>query len=883
MLHIWKSQGIQSQETALKPQALVLLAGLFCFIAASISSAGGIGGGGLFIPILTIVAALDLKTASSFSAFMVTGGSVANVIYTLCTTSEKFGGKTLIDYDIALLSEPCMLLGVSRGIICKLVFPEWLITILFALISVLLPLFSSNVLPMATSPGGGGSVYRANFKRLSTQITSTKEGIVTHLATAMVAKEVIEQPNVNLESLKQVILNLSNASTALSIAPGTKPWYFDSGCCNHMSSITTHFSSMSPNNSFPDIYFANGSPMNVHHIGNVSTKSLTLPNALLDPQTGQLLGTSRKHSRLGHTLVGKLRPLISRGLLGSVPNEFVHCVSCQSAKQPALSFSSSHSHSTAPFDLVHSDDWGPSLTPTMGVSSRIPSSVLNNQSPYERLHGTSDELYDASSHAPTNSVEDDLPAGNALDNFEPSSTSSSVSPVDSTNELVVPSSSHPTRVKNPLNFLRDYHCFPAITSLYEPQSYQESSSNPLWQQAMQDELQALENTRTWDLVDLPTKKSLIGCKWVYKIKTRSDGSVEHYKARLMDVKNAFLNGDLEEEVYMKPPPRLNHPPNKFSAIVSVFGFTSSPHDTALFIRKTARGMVLLLLYVDDMIITGDDVAGVEELKQSLSQKFEMKDLGVLSYCLGLEVTSSDDGYLLSQVKYASDLVSKAKLNDGKSVSTPLEPNVKLTPMDGSPLSNPTRYRQLVGSLVYLTTTRPDIAYAFHIVSQFMAAPRSTHYAVVLRIIHYVKGILFHGLHFSANSSPVLCAYCDADWAGDPSNHRSTTGYCLFLGNSLILGEVRNKLFHLALVLKLSIDLSGIPHQNFFHCGGFLKIWAFLNLLLLIYIVIIKVLCRLLIMMSFMNALNTLRLIVTLFAIMLHKELFIWFSLAPLIN
>ncbi|GLT32060.1 hypothetical protein SLA2020_067540 [Shorea laevis] len=132
MLHLWKSQGIQSQETALKPQALVVLAGLFCFIAASISSAGGIGGGGLFIPILTIVAGLDLKTASSFSAFMVTGGSVANVIYNLCTTSEKFGGKTLIDYDIALLSEPCMLLGVSIGVICNLVFPEWLITILFA-------------------------------------------------------------------------------------------------------------------------------------------------------------------------------------------------------------------------------------------------------------------------------------------------------------------------------------------------------------------------------------------------------------------------------------------------------------------------------------------------------------------------------------------------------------------------------------------------------------------------------------------------------------------------------------------------------------------------------------------------------------------------------
>ncbi|XP_050368279.1 sulfite exporter TauE/SafE family protein 5-like [Argentina anserina] len=112
----------------------LVVAGVLCFIAASISSAGGIGGGGLFIPILTLVAGLDLRTASSLSAFMVSGGSIANVMFNLCIKgSTKFGGKSLIDYDIALLSEPCMLLGVSLGVICNIVFPEWLITILFAL------------------------------------------------------------------------------------------------------------------------------------------------------------------------------------------------------------------------------------------------------------------------------------------------------------------------------------------------------------------------------------------------------------------------------------------------------------------------------------------------------------------------------------------------------------------------------------------------------------------------------------------------------------------------------------------------------------------------------------------------------------------------------
>lgn len=128
----WSHHQIQSQETGLKLAPSMVIAGVFCFIAGSVSSAGGIGGGGLYIPILTIVASLDLKTASSFSAFMVTGGSVANVMCNMFTRSAKFGGQTLVDYDIAILSEPCMLLGVSVGVICNLVFPEWLVTILFA-------------------------------------------------------------------------------------------------------------------------------------------------------------------------------------------------------------------------------------------------------------------------------------------------------------------------------------------------------------------------------------------------------------------------------------------------------------------------------------------------------------------------------------------------------------------------------------------------------------------------------------------------------------------------------------------------------------------------------------------------------------------------------
>ncbi|XP_057720187.1 uncharacterized mitochondrial protein AtMg00810-like [Arachis stenosperma] len=234
--------------------------------------------------------------------------------------------------------------------------------------------------------------------------------------------------------------------------------------------------------------------------------------------------------------------------------------------------------------------------------------------------------------------------------------------------------------------------------------------------------------------------------------------------------------------------------DKFSTTKYSLGFTSSPHENALFIRKSKRRVVLLLLYVDDMIITGDDVDGISDLKASLHRTFEMKDLGSLSYFLGLEVISTDDDIYLSQAKYASDLLTRAGITDNRTESTLLEFNVRFTPMDGTVLDNPTFYRELVGGLVYLTVTQPDIAYPVHVLSQFLSAPHTTHYAAVLRILRYIKGTLFHGIYFSAHSSLTLQTYSDADWAGDPTDRRSTTSYCLFLGDALISWGAKRQTF-----------------------------------------------------------------------------------------
>ena len=140
----------------------------------------------------------------------------------------------------------------------------------------------------------------------------------------------------------------------------------------------------------------------------------------------------------------------------------------------------------------------------------------------------------------------------------------------------------------------------------------------------------------------------------------------------------------------------------------------------------------------------------------------MKDLGPLNYFLGLEVSSSADDYYLTQAKYTSDMISRASIIDNKIVNTLIEYNYRLNSHDGGSLYDASLYRQLVGSLIYLIVTHPDISYAVHVVSQFMAALRSPHYVVVLKILRYLKGTIFDGLHFSSHSSLTLQAYSDAD-------------------------------------------------------------------------------------------------------------------------
>nr|KYP76939.1 Copia protein [Cajanus cajan] len=213
--------------------------------------------------------------------------------------------------------------------------------------------------------------------------------------------------------------------------------------------------------------------------------------------------------------------------------------------------------------------------------------------------------------------------------------------------------------------------------------------------------------------------------------------------------------------------------------------TRSEADHSVFYRHSTAGCIYLIVYVDDIVLTGSDHHGISQIKQHLCHHFQTKDLGKLRYFLGIEVAQSTNGIVISQRKYALDILEETGLMNSKPVDTPMDPNAKLLPSQGEPFSDPERYRRLVGKLNYLTVTRPDISFAVSVVSQFLNSPCAGHWNAVIRILKYIKGAPGKGLLYGYNNHTQVVGYSDADWAGSPSDRRSTSGYCVFIGDNLI--------------------------------------------------------------------------------------------------
>ncbi|KAL0340068.1 UNVERIFIED_CONTAM: Retrovirus-related Pol polyprotein from transposon RE1 [Sesamum radiatum] len=303
----------------------------------------------------------------------------------------------------------------------------------------------------------------------------------------------------------------------------------------------------------------------------------------------------------------------------------------------------------------------------------------------------------------------------------------------------------------------------------------------------------IEKNNTWELADKPKDKEVIGVKWIYKTKLNADGSIQKHKARLvakgysqlpgidytetfapvarldtiraliaiaankkwkiyqMDVKSAFLNSYIDEEIYVEQPQ----------------GFIAKGSE-----RK------------DDLIYTGNNEKMIQVFKEDMMKTFEMRDLGLMHFFLGIEINQEKEGIFICQWKYTETLLKKFKMESCKTVTTPLVTGEKYQKEDGSQKVDGSMYRSLIGSLLYLTATRPDIMFATCLLSRFMQSPSQVHYAAAKRILRYLRGTKDFGIWYKSTNDAKLVGYTDSDWAGSVDDMKSTSGYTFSLGSGI---------------------------------------------------------------------------------------------------
>lgn len=216
-----------------------------------------------------------------------------------------------------------------------------------------------------------------------------------------------------------------------------------------------------------------------------------------------------------------------------------------------------------------------------------------------------------------------------------------------------------------------------------------------------------------------------------------------------------------------------------------YGFTNARSDTSLFVYHHGESHLFLLVYVDNIIFTGNSVFDVRSLITTLANRFSLKDLGNLHYFLGVEVTPYNGGLLITQHKYISDVLECHHMLNAKGVSTPMYSSEVLTANDGLAPTDATEYRCAIGALQYLSFTRPDICFAVNKLAQFMHCPTTKHWQAVKRLLRYLKNTITYGLHIKLSTSLSLTAFSDADWAGNHDDRMSTSAYIIFLGSTPI--------------------------------------------------------------------------------------------------
>src|SRR3990167_2624399 len=392
-----------------------------------------------------------------------------------------------------------------------------------------------------------------------------------------------------------------------------------------------------------------------------------------------------------------------------------------------------------------------------------------------------------------------------------------------------------------------------VSDVYIPETVKDVLSCPekeKWIAAMDEEMQAMKQNEVWVVVDKPKSCKLVSTKWVFTIKKDSAGVVQRYKARLVargfsqipgvnvnetfspvirtesirlllmialrrkvnvrqfDIKTAFLNGSLEEEVYIKQPEGYSDGTKRVCRLnKALYGLKQSPRMwnqcLVTFLKEQGfaqlksdqcvltRGHTIVGIHVDDFILLYSSNEDLKEFVETISKRFDVKDLGDLNYFLNVKIERKDDKFILSQHRFIEETIEQFNIKDAKPLYTPIDPSIKLSTTQCPTTEQEIQkmkaypYRELIGKLNYLSlNTRPDIAVSVSKLSRFMNNPGLIHWKMAIKVLRYVKTTKDFCLVLQPTDDR-LCVYTDADWAGEIDDRRSTSGHCILFGGSLV--------------------------------------------------------------------------------------------------
>ncbi|XP_072074150.1 uncharacterized protein [Arachis hypogaea] len=511
------------------------------------------------------------------------------------------------------------------------------------------------------------------------------------------------------------------------------------------------------------------------------------------------------HKRLGHASMFQISKLVKRSLVRGLPNiKFDKDITCDACQMENLGKFDPKTHegiflgystNSKAYRVYNKNS--KTVEETMHVTfcetNIIPSVCLDDSPGFEAELPKNDEPVQQNSSSQEAAPTSNENSNSAGDNLELSPVAAENTDAEAIVDQEEPVSSHQSKRPREWRFLKNYpeefiignpstgrttrsslkraeSTNLALLSKIEPQNIQEALADPSWVLAMKEELLQFEKNQVWSLVPYPNGKKVTGTKWIFRNKLGEDGSIVRNKDRLV-----AQGYDQEEGIDFD---ESFAPVARMEAIRLLLAYAA--HCGFKLFQMDVN------FYVDDIIFGSANENLCADFAKLMTNEFDMSMMGELNFFLGLQIKQTAEGIFIHQEKYAKELVKKFGLDCAKPMGTPMHPNIKLDKNEHGRDVDETRYRGMIGSLMYLTSSRPDIIQSVGVCSRFQSKPKESHLSAVKRIIRYVLCTTNYGLWFPKTDSFQLVGFCDAYFAGDRTDRRSTSGMCCFLGKSLIV-------------------------------------------------------------------------------------------------